>query len=74
MKQEDVGTITEGKSTQMTDLGTIVYKFQPLKKIKTLKKQPLIFVCKYVSKFVLNKLHASDYGMYCSKLKRWHLI
>ena len=33
-----------------------------------------IKVCKYVSKFLLNKSHISKYGIYCSMLKRWHLI
>ena len=33
-----------------------------------------IFLCKYVSKFLLNKLHIRDGGIYCSMLKWCHLI
>ena len=32
-----------------------------------------IYVCKYVSKFLLNKSHKSEYGIHCFILKGWHL-
>ena len=33
----------------------------------------IVVTCKYVSKFLLNKSHRSEYGIYCSILWWWHL-
>ena len=42
------------------------YKYTPVKSYSQLFKD---YVCEYISKFLLNKLHISEYGICCSILK-----